>query len=237
MALSAFHFIPEPGEVNPSPHPPLSATDRTRVRRGSHRAVTDRAVLWQVLDAGLVCHLSTVVDGSPLVLPTGYGRDGDTLYLHGSTGALSLRTAAAGVEVCVAVTLLDGLVYARSVFNHSMNYRSAVVHATAVPVLDPPAKLAALRVITEHLTPGSWDHARPPTDKELAKTAVLAVDLAEAAVKVRAGGPGDDEADVAAGTAWAGVLPIRTFYGEPVPAADLEPGRPVPGHVTAARPR
>lgn len=220
--------------MNSPSRPPLSATDRSTVRRGANRAVTDRAVLWQVLDAGLVCHLSTVVNGSPLVLPTGYGREGDTLYVHGSTGALSLRSAK-GVEVCVAVTLLDGLVYARSVFNHSMNYRSAVVHATAVPITDPAAKLAALRVITEHLTPGSWDHARQPTDKELAKTAVLAIDLAEAAVKVRAGGPGDDEPDVAAGAAWAGVVPIRTVFDAPVPAEDLDPSWTTPEHVTRVR--
>ncbi|SDC63261.1 hypothetical protein SAMN05216174_103217 [Actinokineospora iranica] len=209
----------------------LSPTDRSTIRRGAKRAVTDRAALWAILDAGLVCHLSTVVDGAPLVLPTGYGRDGDTLYLHGSTGALSLRTAAEGVEVCVAVTLLDGVVYARSVFHHSMNYRSAVIHGSARPVVEPSAKLRALRVLTEHMAPGSWEHAREPNAKELAATAVLAVDLAEAAVKVRTGGPVDDAEDVAANTAWAGVLPVRTVWGAPSPD-DALAGAPVPEHVT-----
>ncbi|OLR91674.1 flavin-nucleotide-binding protein [Actinokineospora bangkokensis] len=210
----------------------MSPTERSTVRRGAKRAVADRAQLHAVLDAGYVCHLSTVVRGAPLVLPTGYGRVDDTLYLHGSTGALSLRTAASGVEVCLAVTVLDGLVYARSVFHHSMNYRSAVVHGTAVPVTDEAEKLAGLRAITEHLTPGSWDHARQPSRKELAATAVLAVDLAEAAVKVRAGGPVDDEDDVAADRAWAGHVPLALVAGEPVPAADLSPGWVVPSHVT-----
>ncbi|WP_424188711.1 pyridoxamine 5'-phosphate oxidase family protein [Actinokineospora sp. G85] len=219
--------------MNPPPHPPLSTTDRSTVRRGRKRAVTEREALWSVLDAGLVCHLSTVVDGAPLVLPTGYGRAGDTMFVHGSTGALSLRTAAAGVEVCVAVTVLDGLVYARSVFHHSMNYRSAVVHGTAVPVTDEDAKAEGLRVITEHLTPGSWDHARPPSRRELAKTAVLSIDLAEAAVKIRAGGPGDDPEDVAADTAWAGHVPLVLTRGTPVPADDLPGTWSAPDHVVS----
>ncbi len=209
----------------------LSPTERSTIRRGAGRAVTDRDALRAILDAGLLCHLSTVVDGAPLVLPTGYGRDGDTLYLHGSTGAKSLRTAAAGVQVCVAVTLLDGVVYARSVFNHSMNYRSVVVHGTAVPVTDPAAKLHALRVVTEHLAPGSWEHARGPSAKELAATAVLALDLTESAAKVRTGGPSDTEEDVAAAAAWAGVLPLRQVWGAPEPDADRA-GGPVPEHVT-----
>ncbi|WP_018682099.1 pyridoxamine 5'-phosphate oxidase family protein [Actinokineospora enzanensis] len=207
----------------------LSPTPRSTIRRGSERARADRAELWAVLDAGLVCHLSTVVDGAPLVLPTGYGRDGDTLYLHGSTGARSLRAAASGMEVCVAVTLLDGVVYARSVFHHSMNYRSAVIHGTAVRIDDPDAKMHGLRVLTEHLAPGSWDHTRLPNAKEFAATAVLALDLSEAAVKVRSGPPGDDPADEATDLVWAGVLPIRQVWGEPQSAA----AHAVPAHVTA----
>ncbi|GLZ41713.1 pyridoxamine 5'-phosphate oxidase family protein [Actinokineospora sp. NBRC 105648] len=208
---------------------PLSPTERSTVKRGAKRAVAERDALWATLDAGLVCHLSTVVDGAPLVLPTGYGRDGDTLYLHGSTGARSLRTAAEGVQVCVAVTLLDGVVYARSVFHHSMNYRSAVIHGTAVPVTDPEAKLHGLHVLTEHMAPGSWEHTRLPNPKELAATAVLALDLTEAAVKTRVGGPVDDDADVEADLCWAGVLPVRWGFAEPESAV---PGRPVPEHVT-----
>ncbi|MGW5052113.1 pyridoxamine 5'-phosphate oxidase family protein [Actinokineospora sp. NPDC004072] len=206
----------------------LSPTDRSTIRRGKARAVTDRAVLHQVLDAGLVCHLAVVVDGAPLVLPTGYGRDGNTLYLHGSTGARSLRAA---TDVCVAVTLLDGVVYARSVFDHSMNYRCAVVHGQARPVTEPAAKLHALRVLTEHLAPGSWDHARQPTAKELAATLVLALDLTEASVKVRAGDPQDEDDDIAADAAWAGVLPVVQRWGDPVPSADLRSPRAVPEHV------
>ncbi|WP_073486093.1 pyridoxamine 5'-phosphate oxidase family protein [Streptoalloteichus hindustanus] len=193
--------------------------------------MTDRSALHDVLDAGLVCHLGVVVDGSPLVLPTGYGRDGDTLYLHGSTGARSLRAAADGVDVCVNVTVLDGVVYARSVFHHSMNYRSAVVHGRATLVTDDDEKLHGLRVLTEHLAPGSWGHARLPNRKELAATAVLALDLTEAAVKVRTGGPVDDEEDIGTVPAWAGVLPVRQVFGEPEPCHLQPEGTPVPGHV------
>lgn len=185
-----------------------------------------------MLDAGLVCHLSLVVDGAPLVIPTGYGRDGDTLYVHGSTGAASLRAGAAGVPVCVAVTLLDGIVYARSVFHHSVNYRSAVVHGVAVPVTDPAEKLRALRVLTEHLAPGSWDNTRQPTKKELAQTAVLAIDLTESSVKARSGGPIDEPDDVAGFEGWAGVLPLRPTWGAPVDAEDLPAGNPAPERVT-----
>ncbi|WNV89968.1 pyridoxamine 5'-phosphate oxidase family protein [Umezawaea sp. Da 62-37] len=213
----------------------LSPTPRSTVKRGKNHAVTDRSVLHAVLDAGLVCHLAVVVDGAPVVLPTGYGRDGDTLYLHGSTGARTLREAGSGVPVSVAVTLLDGIVYARSVFDHSMNYRCAVVHGTAVPVTEPDAKSHALRVLTEHLSPGSWEHARQPTARELAATSVLALDLAEASVKIRTGPPVDEDSDVEAGIAWAGVLPIRESFGAPEPCPLLPEGKDVPEHVTSRR--
>ncbi|WP_309114060.1 pyridoxamine 5'-phosphate oxidase family protein [Saccharothrix sp.] len=211
--------------------PPLSPTDRSTVKRGKHRAVTDRSALHAVLDAALVCHLAVVVDGAPLVLPTGFGRDGDRIYLHGSTGARSLREAATGVPVCVAVTVLDGVVYARSVFDHSMNYRAAVVHGTAVPVTDPDEKTRALRVLTEHIAPGSWDYARRPTAKELAATSVLALDLTEASVKIRSGPPGDEEDDVLAGEKWAGVLPLHAAWGKPVADPSLVGEWEVPPHV------
>lgn len=209
---------------------PLSSTERSTIRRSAARARTGRDALDAVLDAGLVCHLAMTVHGSPLVLPTGYGRDGDTLYVHGSTGAASLRRGATGVDVCVAVTMLDGIVYARSVFHHSVNYRSAIVHGRAVPV-EGDAKLPALRAITEHLAPGSWDYTRPPTAKEMAKTAVLAIDLTEASVKVRSGGPVDDDEDVAAHSGWAGVLPLRRVWDTPVPSDDLPDGVAVPTHI------
>jgi nitroimidazol reductase NimA-like FMN-containing flavoprotein (pyridoxamine 5'-phosphate oxidase superfamily) len=208
----------------------LSPTARSTVWRGSHRARADREALYDVLDTALVCHLSFVRDGAPVVLPTGFGRDGDTLYLHGSSGARSLRVAP-GSEVCVSVTVLDGVVYARAVFHFSMNYRSAVIHGRPEVLAGELDRLDALRCVTEHLAPGSWDHARLPNAKELAATTVLALDLTEAAVKVRDGGPGDEPEDVLADDAWAGVVPLSRVWGEPVPAGDLGSWRPVPQHV------
>lgn len=213
---------------------PLSPTPRSTPHRTKHRTVTDRKALHDVLDAGLICHLGVVLDSAPVVLPTGYGHDGDTLYLHGSTGARSLRTAGNGAEVCATVTLLDGIVYARSLMHHSMNYRSAVVHGVARPV-EGDEMLHGLRIITEHLAPGSWGYAREVNRKEAAAVAVLALDLAESSVKVRTGGPGDDPDDIDAGEVWAGVLPLRQEFGEPIAAADLDSGLAVPGHVTSRR--
>lgn len=212
-------------------HLALSPTARSTVRRGRARARTDRRELYELLDSCLVCHLGLVVDDAPVVLPTGYGRDGDVLYLHGSTGSASMLGAASGVPVSIAVTRLDGVVYARSVFHHSMNYASAVIHGTATPVVEEDAKLHGLRVLTEHLAPGSWAATRQPTRKELAATSVLAVPLYEASVKLRTGPPGDEEADVAAGTSWAGVLPLRQTWGPPQPCALLPAGTPVPDRV------
>jgi uncharacterized protein len=211
--------------------PPLSPTQRSTPQRSANRARADRSALDDVLDAGLVCHLAVTVDGTPRVLPTGYGRDGDTLYLHGSTGAASLRAGASGMDVCVCVTLLDGIVYARSVFHHSVNYRCAVIHGKAVPITEDDAKLHALQVLSEHLAPGSWDHTRRPNRKELAATAVLALDLTEASVKIRAGAPVDEPEDVTAHTGWAGVLPLSQTWDTPVPADDLPPGIDVPTHI------
>ncbi|MFI6868245.1 pyridoxamine 5'-phosphate oxidase family protein [Nocardia sp. NPDC050406] len=211
---------------------PLSPTPRSTVTRSKERARTDRADLDAVLDATFLCHLGVVLDGAPVVIPTIYGRDGDTLYLHGSTGAGNLRAALTG-PVSVAVTLVDGIVYARSAMHFSANYRSAVVHGRPVEVTDPQRRLHALRVITERAAPGAWPTVRPPHKKELAATMVLALDLTEASVKVRAGDPRDDAADIAAGTAWAGVLPLHQVWGEPIPSADLAPGIEVPDHVRA----
>jgi len=210
---------------------PLSPTPRTTLHRLRERARIDRDDLYAVLDAGLICHLGVVVDGAPLVLPTGYGRIGDTLYLHGSSANRSLL-AAAGQDVCVTVTLLDGLVCARSIFNHSMNYRSAVVIGPARLVTGEPERLDALRAVTEQLAPGQWDYARQPTRKELAATAVLAVPLAEASVKVRSGPPHDEPEDYESGT-WAGVIPAALTFGQPEPDPELSPAIPAPRHVTA----
>ncbi|GLW12346.1 hypothetical protein Misp01_74740 [Microtetraspora sp. NBRC 13810] len=208
----------------------LSTTDRTRLARSKERARTERADLYDVLDAGLICHLGVVANGAPMVVPTGYGRVDDTLYLHGSTGARSLR-AAAGTEVCVTVTHLDGIVLARSVFHHSVNYRAAMIYGTPRAVTDPDEHLAGLRAISERLAPGQWDYARRPNRRELAATAVLALSLAEASVKVRQGPPSDEEEDYAL-PIWAGVLPLHTSWGTPEPDPALPAGVPAPGHVT-----
>jgi nitroimidazol reductase NimA-like FMN-containing flavoprotein (pyridoxamine 5'-phosphate oxidase superfamily) len=213
---------------------PLSPTARSTVRRGAGRARADRAELYAVLDAGLVGHLGIVLGDAPVVLPTGYGRSGDTLYLHGSTGAATLRAAATGAPVCFTVTHLDGVVYARSAFHHSVNYRCAVVHGTARVVTDPGERMHGLEVLTEHLAPGSWTATRQPDRRELAATALLALDLTEASVKVRTGPPGDDEADLGS-PVWAGVLPLRTVVGEPEPDPLLPAGTPVPGRVLSRR--
>jgi uncharacterized protein len=209
----------------------LSATPRTVLHRLRERGRLDRTDLDAVLGAGLICHLGVVIDGTPVVLPTGYGRIGDQLYLHGSSANKSLL-AAAGQEVCVTITLLDGLVCARAVFHHSMNYRSAVIFGTARLVGDPDEKLAALEAVTNHLVPGRWDHARAPTRKELAATAVLALPLEEASVKIRSGGPKDDPEDYDTDI-WAGVLPSALTFGAVVPDPALRDGVPVPGHIAA----
>ncbi|WP_018655572.1 pyridoxamine 5'-phosphate oxidase family protein [Actinomadura flavalba] len=204
----------------------LSTTERTRLRRGKDRALTSRDALHAVLDEGRICHLGVVVDGAPRVLPTGYGRIGETLYLHGSSGSASLLGASSG-EICVTVTLLDGFVLARSAFHHSVNYRSAVVYGRPRVVTDPAEKLAALEALTESMAPGRWAATRPPTRKELAATTVLALPLDEASVKARSGPPVDDEEDYAL-PVWAGVMPVRTSYGPAEPDPRLEPGPAAP---------
>lgn len=211
----------------------LGTTDRTRVRRGD-RAVGDRSALHAILDEALVCHVGFAFQGSPVVLPTIHARAGERLYLHGSTGGRMMRTLAAGTDVCVTVTLLDGLVLARSAFHHSMNYRSAVVFGAAEPVTDRDERLAALRQITEQVAPGRWETLRPVTERELAATAVVAVALDEASVKVRTGPPVDDEDDYAL-PIWAGVLPLGLVPGAPVDDPRLVPGVAVPPQVTAYR--
>jgi uncharacterized protein len=209
--------------------PDLSSTPRTALGRHSERGRTERDDLYAVLDAGLICHLGVIVDGMPRVLPTGYGRLGDLLYLHGSSANSSILTGQ-GRQVCVTVTRLDGLVCARSVFNHSMNYRSAVIFGVARLVTDPEEKLLALRTITEHLVPGQWSYARQPSKKELAATSALALPLTEASVKIRASGPSDEPEDHALHV-WAGVVPVTTGFGEPEPDPGLRPGVDVPPHI------
>jgi hypothetical protein len=216
-------------ETTPLPSPPLSSTPRTTLRRHRERGQADRASLHEVLDAGLICHLGVVSDGTPVVLPTAYGRAGDTLYLHGSS-ANGAFWAADGQRVCVTVTHMDGLVAARSVFSHSMNYRSAVIFGTASLVKDEDERWQALRLITDHLIPGRWAAARQPTTKEMAATAVLSLPLTEASVKVRTGMPKDEPEDYALDV-WAGVLPISVTFGEPLPDPELGEEIPVPAHI------
>jgi nitroimidazol reductase NimA-like FMN-containing flavoprotein (pyridoxamine 5'-phosphate oxidase superfamily) len=207
----------------------LSATPRTQLRRKRERQAEDRALLHAVLDEALVCHLGLVDDdGTPLVLPTMHARVGEVVYVHGSTGAASL---AAERDVCLTVTLLDGLVLARSVFSHSANYRSAVVRGRARRVTDPEEQLRALRAVVEHLTPGQWDHARRPDRREAAATAVLALPLDEASVKVRQGPPGDPEAVAGGDPRWAGVVPVSTVLGTPETCPALPDDVAVPERV------
>ncbi|MEC3917096.1 pyridoxamine 5'-phosphate oxidase family protein [Nocardia sp. CDC160] len=213
-----------------STRPPLSPTPRSSLTRSKERGRTDRADLDAVLDAGPICHLGVVLNGTPVVIPTIYGRDGDTLYLHGSTGSGNLRAAMTG-DVSVSVTHVDGIVYARSAMHFSMNYRSAVIHARPIELTDPAERLHALHVIVEHAAPGAWDAVRSPNKKEMAATLVLALDLTEASVKMRTGGPRDEPDDIAAGGVWAGVLPMRQVFDAPIPADDLDPGIEIPAHV------
>jgi nitroimidazol reductase NimA-like FMN-containing flavoprotein (pyridoxamine 5'-phosphate oxidase superfamily) len=200
------------------------------VTREPERAVYDRAVAYQILDEGFICHVGFVADGQPFVIPTSYGRSGDNLYIHGSAASRMLRNLDQGIPVCVTVTLLDGLVLARSIFNHSMNYRSVVVLGTAVAVEDPAEKLAALRALSEHILPGRWDEARQPNEKELKATMALRLPLEEFSAKVRQGPPVDDEEDYAFPT-WAGVIPLEMVPGEPINDPRLDPAREVPAYA------
>ncbi len=209
----------------------LAVTERTRVHRHPERAQTDRAALHAVLDEGLIAHVGFVRDGAPVVLPVAYGRDADTVYLHGSTGSRAFRALAGGAPLSLAVTLLDGLVLARSATHSSMNYRSAVVFGRGEEVTGEGAKRDALRVVTEHLAPGRWAEVRPVTRKELAGVLVLAVALDEASVKVRTGPPHDDPEDLGL-PIWSGVLPLSLATARPVPDPTLAPGVPVPHSVS-----
>ncbi|MQY16119.1 hypothetical protein SRB5_63110 [Streptomyces sp. RB5] len=207
-------------------------TERTIPTRSRERASYDHDLVHAILDEGYVCHLGFVRDGAPVVLPTLYARVGHVLYVHGSTGSRPLRSADPGLKVCVTVTHVDGLVLARSAFNHSINYRSVVVHGTARQVTDPAAKAEALDALTEHVVPGRTAGCRPANARELAATAVLALDLAEVSAKVRAAGVIDDDEDMGL-PHWAGIVPVRTVYGTPVPDPDLAPGTDTPGYVSA----
>lgn len=211
----------------------VGATDRTRVHREPERALTDVEDLHAILDAGLIAHVSVIDDGQPFVLPVGYARRGNEVVFHGSNASRLFRTLATGQPMCFTVTLLDGLVVARSAFHSSMNYRSVMVLGSARR-LEGEDELDALRVVSEHLVPGQWACIRHPSDQERKATMTLALPLAECSVKVRTGGPHDDVADVSdLANAWAGVVPLREEFAEPIPSPDCPEDVPVPAHVRA----
>ena len=208
----------------------LTATQRSQIRRLPQRGEYECQVIYQILDEGLVCHVGFAVDGQPFVIPTAYARVGDQLYIHGSPASRMLRSLQDGIEVCVTVTLLDGLVLARSAFHHSMNYRSVVIFGTATTVQDTDQKLEALRAFTEHVVPGRWAEVRPPSRQELQGTLVLSLPLTEASAKVRTGPPLDDEADYSL-PVWAGVVPIQLLAAAPIADPRLQQGITLPTYV------
>lgn len=206
-------------------------TERTRVKRLPARGAYDRQTIYSILDEGIVCHVAYIVDGQPYVIPTGYARVEDHIYIHGSSASRMLRNLAEGVNVCVTVTLLDGLVLARSAFHHSMNYRSVVILGNATLVDDADEKASALEAFTEHVIPGRWADIRWPNDLEIKATSVLKLAIDEASAKVRAGGPKDDDEDYSMDV-WAGVIPLAISNREPIPDPLMQNQTPVPEHVS-----
>ncbi|QDN76664.1 pyridoxamine 5'-phosphate oxidase family protein [Streptomyces sp. S1A1-7] len=220
----------QPGTTRPAAYTP---TDRTVPTRSKERAAYDHELVHAILDEGYVCHLGFVRDGAPVVLPTLYGRVGERLYVHGSTGSRPLRMtgqADPGLPVCLTVTHVDGLVLARSAFHHSMNYRSVVVHGIAHQVADPDEKREALDALVDQVVPGRSYDSRPANAKELAATAVIRLDLNEVSAKLRTGGPNDDAEDLAL-PHWTGVVPLTKGHGTPIPADDLAPGIELPDYL------
>ncbi|MFD3518061.1 pyridoxamine 5'-phosphate oxidase family protein [Streptomyces sp. NPDC058657] len=221
--------------IAPTPSGAYTPTARTVPTRSPERASYDRELVHSILDEGYLCHLGFVRDGAPVVLPTLYGRIGESLYVHGSTGSRPLRAAgrtaeAPGIEVCLTVTHVDGLVLARSAFHHSMNYRSVVVLGTARPVVDEQERRTALDALMDQVVAGRSADSRPASAKELAATAVLRLDLDEVSAKVRTGGPNDEPEDADL-PYWTGVVPLTRGHGVPVPADDLDPAIPLPGYL------
>ncbi len=213
----------------------MKATTRIRVKRLPARGAYDRETIFSILDAGMICHVGFVVEGQPFVIPTGYARIGDHVYIHGSSASRMLRNLAGGVDVCLTVTLLDGLVLARSAFHHSMNYRSVVVLGKAELVEDIDEKNKALEAFTEHIIPGRWPEIRWPNELELKATSVLKLAIDEASAKIRTGDPKDDEEDYEI-KVWAGVIPLKTVAGEPLTDARSKPEIPLPDHVKSYQP-
>lgn len=212
-------------------------TSRTTLKRLPKRGVFDRELVYSILDEGFICHVGFVVDGQPFVIPTGYGRRADELYIHGSQASRMLRTLKMGVDVCITVTLVDALVLARSAFHHSINYRSVVAFGRASLIEDPSAKVEALFALSEHMIPGRWNDVRQPTQQELNQTSVLSLPLNEVSAKVRTGPPIDDEEDYERDT-WAGLVPLQLTSSSPIPDPRLPPKIKVPAYaLNYARPQ
>ena len=209
-------------------------SERTRVVREPQRGVYDRETIYKILDEGLVCHVGFAVDGQPFVIPTMYARVSDAIYFHGSAASRMLRRVSEGVNVSVTVTIVDGLVLARSVFNHSMNYRSVVALGTAVPVDSPEEKLEALHAFTEKILPGRWNDARQPNEKELKATSILRLPLTEVSAKMRVG-PVQDDAEDYALRVWAGIVPLRLVADAPIRDEKCDPSIPAPAYAANYR--
>jgi len=209
---------------------PFPVSERTRVVREANRAVYDREAIYNILDEGFVCHVGFAAEGQPFVIPTMFARVGDFIYFHGSAASRMLRGLSAGLPVCVTVTLADGLVLARSIFNHSMNYRSVVALGRAMVIDDPVEKLRALQAMTEKLIPGRWNDARQPNEKELKATSILRLPLTEVSAKVRTGDVEDDADDYAL-SVWAGVIPLRLVADAPLRDERCDPTIPTPAYA------
>ncbi len=212
----------------------LPPTERTRVVREAQRGVYDRESIYKILDEGFICHVGFSINGQPYVIPTLFARVNDAIYFHGSAASRMLRNLSEGIPVCVTVTLTDGFVLARSVFNHSMNYRSVVALGKAVIVDEPGKKLEALHAFTEKILPGRWNDARQPSEKELKATSILRLPLTEVSAKVRTGPPEDDALDYAL-SVWAGVIPVHLAYGSPIREERCDASIPVPAYAAQYR--
>ena len=215
---------------------PFPKTPRNRVKRHPERGRYDPAEIYPIVDAALICHVGFVYDQQPVVIPTLHARQGDTILLHGAKGSRLLRHVEAGGDVCITITLVDGIVLARSVFNHSINYRSAVIFGRGTPLDGEQARLEALAAFTERLVPGRWADARQPSAVELKQTSIVAVPIESASAKIRSGPPKDDAEDMEL-PVWAGVLPLYQASGSPVADPDLQPGVEVPEYIRDLVPR
>ena len=211
-------------------------TSRTRITREPQLAIYDREAAYGILDEAFVCHVGFTLDGQPYVIPTSFGRKDDYLYIHGSAASRMLRNMKQAVPVCITITLVDGLVLARSVFNHSMNYRSVVILGTAEAIEEREEKLAALKIISDHVIPGRWDDARYPNERELKATLVMRIAIEEFSAKVRTGPPIDDEDDYSYPT-WAGVIPLESIARQPIPDPRLDPAREMPAYASSYKRR